>query len=210
MIWLILEDMMLHLLWNKSAVKQCVMGWPTNSWVMKTSMNGYESTRKISMMILFLTKNFCMKSIWCCQAFASVRLFYSWHHWHFADRYYQHPIISHQNFFSVTNTKYNHVCVSHNILFQRMWWIAVVAIVEIFLTQNMSFASMKNFNVCMDIQIRSIVKTFQTSDQINAMSAKQCWLIAFAIAMLMTLNVPRLAIAILLIAKVTVNNRNIL
>ena len=54
----------------------------------------------------------------------------------------------------------------------------------------------------MDTQIRSIVKNFRI-DQINAMNAKQFWLIAFAIVMSMTLNVPRLAIANSLIAKVT-------
>ena len=64
--------MMLLLFWNKSAVKQYVMDWLTISWVMKISMNGCASTKRISMMIQFLTKNFYSKSIWCCQVSASV------------------------------------------------------------------------------------------------------------------------------------------
>ena len=72
---IILEDMMLHLFWNKSAVRQYVMDWLTISWVMKISMNGCASTKKILMMNLFLTKNFCLKSIWCCQVSALVSFF---------------------------------------------------------------------------------------------------------------------------------------
>ena len=66
---------------------------------------------------------------------------------------------------------------------------------------------MKNFNACINTPIQLIVKTSQTSDQINVTNAKHCWLIAFATAMLMTFNVPRHAIVTLLIAKATANRK---
>ena len=72
-------------------------------------------------------------------------------------------------------------------------------------TLNISSANMKSFNDCINTPIQLIVKTSQTSDQINVTNAKHCWLIAFATAMLMTFNVLRHAIVTLLIAKVTVN-----
>ena len=169
------------------------MDWLTISWVMKISMNGCASTKKILMMNLFLTKNFCSKSIWCCQVSALV------------------------SFFRLPTPKFWWQTFSLGVsptaqcfFFQKILWIAVVATVEIFQTQNTWLASTKNSSVCMDTRIRSIVKTFQISDRINAMSAKQFWSIVFVIVMSMTLNVPRLAIANSLIVKVTANSEQIL